>query len=194
MCGCSARNRAADTTVAVGAPNSKVNLSLGAVMLVQGTNVIRADLIKSEGSGSLSSKSGYEVRNILFIEPGEKAARWLLTDNDHRLMHSTDIRPEVQGSTRSTGVEATAPLIATVVLVESPQYSENPVGRLLLFDPTGKKVTEIADNVRRIDLAAFFEGHVRVLYEQNRKLVLTGFDPDSLAKLAEQQVEIPQLR
>ena len=68
------------------------------------------------------------------------------------------------------------------------------MGKLLLFDPSGKKVVEVANDVRVIHLTSLSGGELTILYERNRRLVLAAFDPGSLAKRGEQEIDIPQLK
>ena len=125
-------------------------------------------------------------RNILFIEPGQKAARWLLPDNDHIMSDSSDIR---EAATNGNAQR----MIATAVLVKSTTGSPESVsGKLLLFDPSGRTIVEVANNGRNIHLTSLSGGDLTILYERNRRLVLTAFDPGSLAKRGEQEIDVPQ--
>lgn len=166
-------------------PNA--NLALGRASVVEGTDVMRAELLQyREGSG-FSSGSGYsqEVRNILFLESGEKAARWLLPDHDHVIVENSDI-------TNDSKQKRT---IATAVLVKSrAQADERAKGRLLLFDVSGRKIVEVSNGVRTIHVAALSSGELTLLYERDRRLTLATFDPESLAKRREEEIDIPQLR
>ena len=85
--------------------------------------------------------------------------------------------------------------MATVVLVKKRGSAlEAADGRLLLFNPSGKNVVEIADGVRTMHAATLLHGDVTVLFERQRRLFLVTFDPGSLAKRREQQLEVPQLK
>jgi hypothetical protein len=86
-------------------------------------------------------------------------------------------------------------VIATAVLV-TPTTSPTQIttGKLLLFDPPGRKVVEVANNVRDIHLASLSSGEVTILYERERRLVLSAFDPGSLTKRREQEIDVPQLK
>jgi len=86
-------------------------------------------------------------------------------------------------------------MIATAVLVKSTASSpEAAVGKLLLFDTTGKKVVEVANNVREMHLASLSGGELSILYERDRRLFLAAFDPESLAKRREQEIDVPQTK
>ncbi len=146
---------------------------------------MRANLSFNRGGAGFSSGSYTETRNILFIEPGQKTARWLLPDNDHIITDSSDITENSDSKAKR--------LIATAVLVKSPASSpETTVGKLLLFDPSGRKIVEVASTVREVHLASLSAGDLTILYERDRRLVLATFDPASLAKRAEQVIDVPQ--
>jgi hypothetical protein len=180
-----ARNREADAGIpVVAAANSNSPLSLGRASVVVGTNVMRADLSLNRGGAGFSSGGYSETRNILFIEPGRKVARWLLPDNDHIISDSSDITEGTNGNAKR--------MIATAVLVKSATGStESTPGRLLLFDFSGKTIVEVANNVREIHLTSLSGGDLTILYERNRRLVFAAFDPGSLAKRGEQEIDVP---
>jgi hypothetical protein len=181
-----ARNREADAGIpVVAAADSSARLSLGRASVVVGTKVMRADLSLNRGEAGFSSGGYTETRNILFIEPSQNVARWLLPDNDHIISDSSDITEETNGNAKRT--------IATAVLVKSTIGSlETAAGRLLLFDPSGRKIVEVATNAREIHLTSLSGSDLTILYERNRRLVLAAFDPGSLAKRGEQEIEVPQ--
>ena len=183
----SARSRDAEAGVPVAAAESNAHLSLGRASVVAGTDVMRADLSTNNESGSFSSGGYSETRNVLFIEPGQKVGRWLLPDNDHIIRYSSDITDESDHNAKR--------MIAMAVLVKPATGSpETSMGKLLLFDPSGKKVVEVANDVRVIHLTSLSGGELTILYERNRRLVLAAFDPGSLAKRGEQEIDIPQLK
>jgi hypothetical protein len=185
----SARNREAEAGIAIPVANVKSDLILGRASVVSGTQVMRAELQRSLGEAKFSSGSGYgsEVRNILFIEPGQKTAHWLLADNDQIVSDSSDIT-EQKDPNKSR-------VLVTVVLVKSaPPAPEGTTGRLLVFDPPGTKIIEVADHVRTIQVASMEGDKLNILYERDKHLFLIVFDPHSLAKLGEQEIEVPQLK
>ena len=111
----------------------------------------------------------------------------MLPDNDHVISESSDITDRIDANTRR--------MIATAVLVKPAKGSpEIAPGRLLLFDPTGKKVVEVASNARDVHLASLSGGELSILYERDRRLVLAAFDPGSLAKRSEQEIDVPQVK
>src|SRR5215510_10907408 len=79
--------RNAETGVQV-ATEPRVDLILGRAEPVPGSAVLRANLTVSRGSAGFSSGGYSETRNILFIDPTQKAAHWLLPDNDHVILVS----------------------------------------------------------------------------------------------------------
>jgi hypothetical protein len=86
-------------------------------------------------------------------------------------------------------------VVVTAVLVKSAtEPSESAFGKLLLFDPACKKIVEVADHVRTIQVASIKAGELSILYERDKRLFLDGFDPQSMAKLHEQEIEVPQLK
>jgi hypothetical protein len=182
-----ARNREAEAGIAVSGTNAKSDLVLSRASVVEGTQVMRAELQRFPGEAKFSSGYSSETRNILFIEPGQKAAHWLLTDNDHIVVDSSDITDQKEPNEKR--------VVVTAVLVKSATESpENAVGKLLLFDPPGKRIVEVADHVRTIQVASIKGGELSILYERNKRLFLDVFDPQSIGKLREQEIEVPQLK
>jgi len=181
-----ARSREAEAGIPV-APvaDSNAHLSLGRASVVEGTNVMRADLSLDRGGKGFSSGGYSETRNILFIDPDQKEGRWLLPDNNHVVTESSDI---TDGADRSA-----KRLIATAVLVKSATSSSETVGgRLLLFDAPGRKIIEVASDVRELHLTSLSGSQLTILFERNRHLVVATFDPGSLAKRNEQEINVPQ--
>ena len=167
------------------AADSNAHLSLRRASVVDGTNFMRADLSLDHAGKGFSSGGYSETRNILFIEPTKNEGRWLLPDNDHIVAENSDI---TEGAERSA-----KRVIATVVLVKSATGSpETAGGRLLLFDASGQKIIEVASDVRELHLTSVSAGLLSILFERNRRLVVATFDPASLAKHAEQEIEVPQ--
>jgi hypothetical protein len=156
--------------------------------VVEGTNILRADLVVYRPGAGFSSGGYSETRNILFIAPGETAARWLLADHQHVITDTQDVvRHEEQPKANRA--------VATAVLVKKRGPTPETVGgRLLLFDPAGRNIVEVADGVRTMHAATLSGGEVAVLFERDRRLFLVTFAPDSLVKHREQQMEVPQLK
>ena len=75
-------------------------------------------------------------------------------------------------------------VIATAILVKpQTEQSETTTGKLLGLD-------EIAKDVRNVHVATLSAGALTLLYERNRRLVFATYEPVSLAKKGEQQVEV----
>ena len=180
------QDAAAGPVVATGEGAS--DLVLGRASVVQGTNMMRAELGVHRPGGGFSSGGYNETRNILLIDPGDTAARWLLPDHDHVITENSDVvKHQDQPKTSST--------VATAVLVKKRGSAlEAAGGRLLLFGPSGKNIVEVADGVRTMHAATLTQGDLTVLFERDRRLFLVSFDPESLVKRREQQMEVPQLK
>ena len=85
--------------------------------------------------------------------------------------------------------------IATVVLVKpANEPAEEASGKLLLFDPGAKTVVEVASHVTRVHVSSFSQGKLSLLYERDKRLILDTFDRRSIAKLQDQEIEIPPLK
>lgn len=185
----SARGREAEAGVQIAPADSKDKLTLGTAEVVAGSAVLRADLFVSRDGGFSSGGSGIssETRNVLFIDPADKAAHWLLPDNDHVVAATLDIEDEKDPNIKR--VIATAFFVKPIV-----EESEATTGRLILANSSGGKVVEVSNDVKDVQVAALNAGEVILLFERNRRLVSSAFDPTSLAKKREQEIEIPQLK
>jgi hypothetical protein len=148
---------------------------------------MRASLVHHR-SGGFSSGGYSDTRNLLFVEAGDKSARWLLPDNRHVIVDNSDIFADANES-RARHIVATAALVKP-----SADSSGVATGKLLLYDPAGRRIVEVAGGVRRLHVASILNGEVSLLYEQDRHLMVARFDPVSLVKRGEEQVEVPQLR
>jgi hypothetical protein len=163
-------------------------MTLGQASVVPGTHVMRAHLFLYQPGGGFSSGGYSETRNILFIQPGEKAARWLLPDDQHVVSDSSDlVADEDDPKAKRT--------VATAAVVK-PAIGELDLakGKLLLFDPPGNRVVEVADGVRKLQVASLAGGEITLLYERERRLVLTVFDASTFTKRNEQEMDVPQLK
>jgi hypothetical protein len=184
--GRTAIKRNAEAGVPVAA-EPRTDLFLGHAQAVTGTPVLRADLTVSREGAGFSSGGYSETRNILFIDPAQRAAYWLLPDNDHVIGERSDVKDE-KDPTRER-------IVATAVLVKPrTDQLESATGRLLLFDAGGKNVVEVANDVRDLHVAVFNGGDLTLLYERGKHLVSAAFDPLSLAKKREQEIDVPQLK
>jgi hypothetical protein len=184
----SARRRVADAGPLVAGSESDPRLVLGSASVVAGTEFMRAELVLHRGGAGFSSGGYAEIRNVLFIEPGEKAGRWLLPDDDHVIAESFDlVTNEDDPKTKRT--------VATVALVKpSTGTPEAATGKLLLFDPSGRSVVEVADGVRESHVALLSGRELTILYERERRLILATFEPGSLTKRGEHTIDVPPLK
>ena len=181
-----AMRRNAEAGVPVGA-EPKADLFLRHAEAINGTSVLRADLTASRGEAKFSSGGYSETRNILFINPAQKTAYWLLPDNDHIIEERSDVK-DGKDPTRER-------ILATAVLVKPhTNQAESAAGRLLVFDASGKNVVEVAHEVRDLHIATLNNGDLTLLYERGRHLVSASFDPLSLVKKREQEIDVPQLK
>jgi hypothetical protein len=88
-------------------------------------------------------------------------ARWLLQDNNHVISESPDLMADEDGQ-RAKRALATAALVKPTS--NDPEVSS---GRLLLFDPPGRKVMEVANGVRKLHVASYTNGEITLLYERD---------------------------
>lgn len=179
-----ARSHDEQTGIPVAGPSSKTQLSLGRASLVPGTNVMQAQLLEHRAGTGFSSGDYNETRNIMFIEPGDKAARWLLPDNNHVIAETFEVADDNESVRKH--------VLATVVLVKLETDSSEG-GQILLFDPAGRHIVQVASSCRQVHLAALSDGALTILYERDRHLVIATFDPTSIAKRQEEVIDVPQL-
>jgi hypothetical protein len=163
-------------------------LGWGATTEIPGTPVMRIDLVEGAGKG-FSSGYGGAVRNVLFLDPADKAGRWLLPDSQHFFAESLQLIVG-QDDPRSARTLGTAALVKTV-----GQRDEAATGRLLLFDAVGRTVEWLADGVRRLNAASVgASGEWVVLYERNQKFSIAVVDGKTLKTIREQTFDIPTLK
>ncbi len=186
VAGRAAVRREAEAAPPVSGAKADFRTSLSQPSFVAGTAVMRAHLYRLNGGGAFSSGSS-EIRNILFIQPGEKAARWLLGDDQH-VIETTDL---AEGDDYSRARRT----VATAVLVR-PAEGDGDVagGKVLLVDPPGKRIVDAANGVRKIQMATLRSDEITLLYERDRRLVLATFDAGTFARRGEQEIEVPLLK
>jgi hypothetical protein len=183
-------NRGREAKMGIQVADTNTQLLLEHATVIPGTRFMRANLTQPRGSEGFSSGGYSEIRNILFIVPGEKDARWLVPDDAHVITASSDIYDEKGQSARR--------MIATAVLLKESRDAHGTTngttkGELLLFDVTGKNIIEVASNVREMHVAALSDGELVLLYEREKRLVLAKFDPGSLARRGEQEINVPKI-
>jgi hypothetical protein len=184
------RNHVSEAMPPLTAGDVGEDLFLGEVALVEGTTVLRGDLVVRRSGAGFSSGSGYsETRNILFVESHTNTARWLLPDHNHVITAHPDV------AIRTEDRRAGRP-VATVALVKQAQTDLAVTeGTLLIFDPSGTRVQTVADGVREIHTATLDDdGRVILLFERRRKYVLATFDASSLEKREEHEVAVPKVK
>lgn len=149
---------------------------------------MRADLLLHHEGGGFSSGGYAETRNILFIDPGQKHASWLLPDDKHVIVESSDVATaEEEGKPKRT--------VATVALVKAGDADrQTGKGQLLLFGPSGAQIVQVSDGVRALHVAALTGDQITVLYERDRQLVVALFAAASFAKQQEQTMPVPAFR
>jgi hypothetical protein len=159
----------------------------GGATQVAGTRVMRVDLIRERSDFSSGSLSG-EVRNILFLDPADKAGHWLLPDNRHFFSESLPFSPK-----RNDGEDSRP--AGTVALVKTVgDDSAASTGRLLVFDAVGRIVEPVADNVRRLNAASISpSGEFVILFERNRQFVIAVVDQSTFKVKQQQPFDIPAL-
>lgn len=184
----SPRRREAESGAFVGSASTDPQLFLGRASVVAGTRFMRAELLSHREGGSFSSGGYAETRNLPLIDPEKKSAQWLLPDDDHVGTETSDV-------VANEAHEKEGRTVATAALVK-PRGSELQTarGRLLLFNPSGTTVVEVSDGVRELHVATIFGEELTVLYERDRQLVASTFDPFPLAKRAEKEISLPQLK
>ena len=182
-----AMKREAEAGIVAG-PQADLRLSLAPAAILPGTQIMRAPLLSYRAGVGFSSGSYTETRNLLFVDPAEKQARWLLPDNQHVISANPDI-VVTDDEPKANHLLATAALIKP-----STDQLDTESGRLSLFDPGAKRIVEVADGVRKIHIATVVNGEVSLLYERDRRLVVARYDGASLAKRGEEQIDVPQLK
>jgi hypothetical protein len=183
-----ARTREAESGPLASAGTSDPRLFLGQASVVPGTVFMRADLLLHHEGGGFSSGGYAETRNILFIDPGEKHARWLLPDDKHCLVETSDVATsEGEGKPKRT--------VATVALVKASDVDRQTAkGQLLLFGPSGTPIVQVSEGVRALHVAALSGEQITVLYERDRQLVMALFAVGTLVKQQEQTMPVPALK
>ena len=171
---------------AVAGENGEAPLHLERATMVGNNGVIRMDLVQRSGSPKFSSGDYYdESHNILFIPPDDTRAHWLLPNNNGHFADPVEIH--------STTDEKSRVLASAIIVREKHSVRDSP-GRLLLFDVTGEHVVDIDQSATVIDLASLTKSDIVLLYRRGSHFVRSTFDPVTLAKRTEREIEIPSLK
>jgi hypothetical protein len=173
----------------ISAEEGEPPLTLANAEIVSGDGLIKMRLVREEEAKFSSSGGGYgEIHNILFIPSGEGSPHWLLQDNKHHFAHEREIR-EPSRKSEENGRE-----IATAAILLGKDARYNSPGSLILFDPTGEHVLVVAQDVLSIELASRTKDDITLFYRRGPHFVRATFDPVTLAKRTEREIEIPQLK
>ena len=112
----------------------------------------------------------------------------MLADDKHVIVEHSDV-------TRKEPDRQEDRTVATVALVKPVDVDrQTGKGRLLLFGPPGRPLTEAADGVRAMHVAQLSGDQITVLYERDRQLFVATFDAATLVKKREQVMSIPILK
>jgi hypothetical protein len=186
--GLAAGNREPASGLLVAGPQADPGLFLTGANLLPGTQVMRASLVVYRAGGGFSSGGYSDTRNLLFVAAGDKTARWLLPDHQHVITDSVDIMAD-EDDARLKRIVAAAALVRP-----SGDQRDAATGRLLLCDPAGRRIIDVANGVRKLHVASVLNGEVSLRYERDHHLMLVRFDAASLLQRGEEQVDVPQLR
>jgi hypothetical protein len=148
---------------------------------------MRASLVVYRPGGGFSSGGYSDTPNLLFVEAGDRTARWLLPDHQHVIADRVDIIAD-EDDARLKRIVAAAALVKPF-----GEQRDAATGRLLLCDPAGRRIIDIASGVRKLHVASVLNGVVTLLYERERHLMVAKYDGASLVKRGEEQVDVPQL-
>ena len=157
-------------------------LSLRGFEAVRDTDVLKASLADDTGGYS----SGYRTRNVLFVDATGKAW-WLLPDDDHVLEEHVVRKPG------ASGYDPESPALAVLALARPIADDVAKVGDLYLFDPSGRRIQRIAEQVNDVHGAAMAPTGIAILYERGGGYFLEHYDPSSHAKVSAVPVDVPKL-
>jgi hypothetical protein len=89
-----------------------------------------------------------------------------------------------------------APPERTVAIVAhvTPLVGTQDEGALLLFDPAGRNIQAVAQQVREIQGVAVDSDEIAVMYQRQGRYVMARFRRSTLAKITETQVSFPVLK
>ena len=188
--GCNTRRRRAIEAAPPVAVNTEEKLYLGPMRTVEGTQVLRGELLAPRerlgvGSGGYSP----DTRNILYLDIGSTEGRWLLPDSARVISDEAIVWSEKPDA-------AARQQVACLALVK-PNTADREVaeGTLLIFDASGRRLTTVADGVRALNHASLLDADtILVLYEHGRRYVRAMIDAHSLEVTSVQDVSVPELR
>jgi hypothetical protein len=185
---CNARQRRA-VEVAPPVVADATDFHLGPMRVVEG-NVLRGELL-GPGESIAFGSSGYseQTRNILYLDAQSTEARWLLPDSARVISEETTVWSDEQDPEARRQV-------ASVALVKLPGADlEVAAGTLVVFDPLGRRVTTVAEDVRTLSHASLLDSDsILLLYERNRRYVRALIDARSFEVRSVDDVSVPELR
>jgi hypothetical protein len=188
--GCNARRRRAIEAAPPVVADTKENLYLGPMRVVEGEEVLRGELLAPRDGLAIGS-GGYsaDTRNVLYLDARSTEARWLLPDSSGVISEDEIVWAESEGTKRRHQV-------AGLVLVKRAGHDlQVAEGTLLIFDATGRHVTKIADGVRALNHASLLDHeNILVVYESSRRYVRAIINAQSLEVRSTHEVSVPELR
>jgi hypothetical protein len=183
------RRKVAEAAPAVAA-DPRDHLYLGPMSRIEGSDVLRAELLAPRQEAGLSSGGyGTETRNIMFLDARTNEARWLLPDASRIITDETVVWA---GEERSRDRRQIA-----VVLLAKPKGvdREVDVGTLLILEPQGRTIRTVAEGVRTLSHASLADDHdILIVYERGRRYVRSIIDAASFATRSEGEVSVPELK
>lgn len=188
--GCNIQRRRAVEAAPPVVANTGEKLYLGPVRAVEGSRVLRGELLAPpQGLGMGSSGYSAVTRNILYLDIGSTEARWLLPDSGHVISEEATVWLENQDTTARRQV-------AGLALVKPNTADLHfAAGTLLIFDASGRQVTAVAEGVRALNHASLVDNHrILVLYERGRRYVRAIIDAQSLKVTSVDDISVPELR
>lgn len=161
-------------------------LTLGAFALVGGTNTGRAELSMTRSEIGFGSSGSYtEIRNILWVDLGTGAARWLLSDHMHVVAYHSDIALTSEAGQGSP--------VAWLFLIQSTD-SQPTGGQLVATSPNGVHQEQIATGVRSVNSWLLkSSSEMVVIYQGTEGYRLASVDLNTLKKHSDSAVRIPPI-
>jgi hypothetical protein len=184
------RGDARDVQPVVAAPDQKEHLHLRPLQAVEGTTVLRGDLVVETGKVMYSSSGDAgQTRNILTIDIPTGKATWLFPT--HGQVVETTYRLEQD---EKTPQDERKPLADVFLVKALRDGNQEPQGRIVIIDPTARRSAVVAEHVTSLDSASVINGAATIVCQRGGRYVVITADPLALVKLTEREVSIPQLR
>jgi hypothetical protein len=163
-------------------PDRKEPLHLRQLQAVEGTTVLRGDLVVETTKIAYSSSGdGGETRNILTVDIPTGKATWLFPTHGQVIEINYSLLLD-----RKT--------LADVLLVKALRDGkQEPEGRVVITDPTARRSFVVAEHVTSLDSASLVNGVATIVCQRGGRYVVITADPLALAKLTEREIAIPQL-